>query len=84
MPWWGSTSTGLAESVGDAGAVVPTGDVAAMTRELVRRLSDRELAQREGRRGRERAVGMYDRTVTVSATAQAITELVSSLSRRAA
>lgn len=32
---------GLAESVGDAGIVVPPGDMPALTRELIRRLGDR-------------------------------------------
>ena len=76
--------TGLREAIGDAGAVVPQDDAVALAEQVARRLSDPQLAAGEGLRGRERAVGMYDRTVTVSATAQAITELVSSLSRRAA
>lgn len=70
---------GLAESVGDAGAVVPTGDVQALTRELVRRLCDRDLARREGQRGRARAVTLYDRARAVAVTDEAVRALVRDL-----
>ena len=76
--------TGLREAIDDAGAVVPQDDSAALAAEVARRLADPQLAAAEGARGRQRAVTSYDRTITVSSTAQAITELVSSLSRRAA
>jgi glycosyltransferase involved in cell wall biosynthesis len=76
--------TGLSEAIADAGAVVPQDDAAALATEIARRLSNPQLAAAEGLRGRERAVSRYDRAVTVSTTARAVTELVSTLSRRAA
>ncbi len=70
---------GLAESVGDAGAVVPMGDAQALTRELIRRLADRDLARREGQRGRVRAVTLHDRAMAVALTDEAIRSLLTTL-----
>ena len=70
---------GLAESVGDAGAVVPKGDPQALVRELVLRLGDRGLAHREGQRGRARAVTLFDRARAVVVTDEAIRSLLPTL-----
>lgn len=67
---------GLAESLGNAGAVLPVGDVAALGRELTVRLADRDLARREGQRGRARAVTLYDRATAVAITDEAIRSLL--------
>lgn len=52
---------GVRQSVGDAGAVVPVGDIAALGRALAARLADPLLTQREGRTGRQRAETLFDR-----------------------
>jgi len=67
---------GLAESIGDAGAVIPRGDVRGLAREVASRLADPLLAQREGRRGRVRAVTLYDRAQAVAGTDEAVRQLL--------
>ncbi len=67
---------GLAESVGDAGAVIPRGDVRGLAREVAARLGDPQHAQREGRRGRVRAVTLYDRAQAVAGTDDAVRQLL--------
>jgi glycosyltransferase involved in cell wall biosynthesis len=51
---------GVRESVGDAGAVVPSGDVAALASAMVARLADPALAVQESWRGRGRAERLFD------------------------
>jgi glycosyltransferase involved in cell wall biosynthesis len=72
---------GLAECLGDAGAVIPTGDVRSLAREVAARLADPVLASREGRRGRTRAVALYDRSQALTSTDEAIKQLLSGSQR---
>jgi glycosyltransferase involved in cell wall biosynthesis len=51
---------GVRESVGDGGAVVPSGDVAALAGAVAARLGEPALAAREGRQGRRRAEDLFD------------------------
>lgn len=50
---------GIRQSVGDAGAVLPIGDIPALTREIVARLHDPGLCELEGKRGRVRAESYF-------------------------
>ncbi|MET9225481.1 glycosyltransferase [Lentzea sp. NPDC003310] len=65
---------GVAQSIGDAGEVVPAEDVNALAQAVALRLSDPELAATEGKRGRQRAETLFDRDrmtdriVTLTAT----------------
>ncbi|MEU7476210.1 glycosyltransferase [Lentzea sp. NPDC042327] len=52
---------GVRQSLGDAGEVVPAGDVDALAHAIALRLTDRELAAAEGKRGRVRAENLFDR-----------------------
>ncbi|ANZ41966.1 glycosyl transferase [Lentzea guizhouensis] len=52
---------GVRQSIGDAGEVVPAGDVTALAQAIALRLTDRELAAAEGKRGRLRAENLFDR-----------------------
>lgn len=52
---------GVRQSVGDAGEVVPAGDVEALAQAIALRLADPELAAAEGKRGRVRAEALFDR-----------------------
>ncbi|MCS7477270.1 glycosyltransferase [Umezawaea endophytica] len=52
---------GVRQSVGDAGAVVPAGDVGALAVAVACRLADRAVAVAEGARGRRRAEVLFDR-----------------------
>ncbi len=72
----GFAVAGLAESVGDAGAVVPLGDGEGLAREIIQRLTDLDHARREGQRGRARAVTLYDRAQAVVITDEAIRSLL--------
>lgn len=72
---------GLAESVGDAGAVVRSGDVPGLARAMTERLADRDHAAREGSRGRARAVTLYDRQKAVAVTDEAIRTLLTQMPR---
>lgn len=51
---------GVRQSVGDAGAVVPPGDIEALAVAVAARLANPVLARAEGRRGRDRAVCLFD------------------------
>lgn len=51
---------GVRQSVGDAGAVVPPGDLDALAAAITARLSDPDLAAREGLLARRRAVTLFD------------------------
>ncbi len=75
----GFAVAGLAESIGDAGAVVAHQDLPALTEQIVLRLADRSLAMEEGVRGRLRAVTLYDRHEAVAATDRAIRSLLKGL-----
>jgi glycosyltransferase involved in cell wall biosynthesis len=70
-PVVGFDVAGVAESIGDAGCVVPPGDVESLAEELVRRLGDPDSAEKEGLLGRERAVTLFDRAQTVARTTEA-------------
>ncbi|NKE63205.1 glycosyltransferase family 4 protein [Lentzea sp. PSKA42] len=52
---------GVQQSLGDAGEVVPAGDVEALAQAIALRLADPELAAAEGKRGRARAETLFDR-----------------------
>ncbi|SEQ80459.1 Glycosyltransferase involved in cell wall bisynthesis [Lentzea xinjiangensis] len=52
---------GVRQSLGDAGEVVPAGDVSALAHAVALRLADPELAAAEGKRGRVRAETLFDR-----------------------
>ncbi|WNV88540.1 glycosyltransferase [Umezawaea sp. Da 62-37] len=52
---------GVRQSVGDAGAVVPAGDIGSLAAAITHRLADPALATTEGWRGRWRAETHFDR-----------------------
>jgi len=81
-PVVGFDVAGVAESIGDAGTAVPRLDVAALADAVVARLADPRLADGEGRRGRERAVDLFDLRQAVAVTTKATSELVPAQSRR--
>jgi glycosyltransferase involved in cell wall biosynthesis len=68
---------GVRQSVGDAGAVVPAGDIPAMASAITARLVDPALVAAEGLRGRHRAEFRFDR----SRMADQIATLVDKLAR---
>jgi glycosyltransferase involved in cell wall biosynthesis len=68
--------SGVAESIGDAGETVPIEDVEALADAIARRLADPALAEREGLRGRERAVERFDRSRALADTTRATEELL--------
>ncbi|MEC3977323.1 glycosyltransferase [Amycolatopsis sp. H20-H5] len=53
---------GVRQSVGDAGTVIPAGNLPALADAVAARLADPGLAAAEGRRGRRRAELLFDRT----------------------
>ncbi|GAA3458172.1 glycosyltransferase [Saccharothrix longispora] len=53
--------SGVRQGVGDAGAVLPAGDVPALAAAVARRLADPALARREGALGRRRVELLFDR-----------------------
>ncbi|WP_254050556.1 glycosyltransferase family 4 protein [Dietzia sp. WMMA184] len=67
---------GMRESIGDAGAVLDVGDLAGLARGITARLRDGELAAREGRLGRARAVSRFDTRRVADDMAALVTELV--------
>lgn len=81
-PVVGFDVAGLAESIGDAGTVVAAGDGRALAREIVRRLADPAVGLGEGRRGRQRAVTLYDRAQAMSVTDEALRSLLAPGQRR--
>lgn len=52
-------AVGMAEAIGNGGAVVPVGDAQALAAALIERLRDPARATAEGERARERAVAHY-------------------------
>jgi glycosyltransferase involved in cell wall biosynthesis len=52
---------GVRQSVGDAGAIVSAGDIGGLADAVAARLADPVLVLIEGRRGRDRAVSLFDR-----------------------
>lgn len=66
---------GVRESVGDAGIVLPVGDVGGLSREIIRRLTDSELAEDEGRRGRRMAESRFDQRLSAAEVAKVTLEL---------
>jgi glycosyltransferase involved in cell wall biosynthesis len=67
---------GVRESIGDAGVVLPVGDVDGLSREIIRRLIDSDLAQDEGRRGRRMAELRFDQRLSATEVANVALELV--------
>jgi glycosyltransferase involved in cell wall biosynthesis len=68
---------GVRETLGlEAGAVVPADDGEALRAALVRRLTDPEMAGREGRAGRARVVSWFNVWKTTAAVADAVERLV--------
>jgi len=73
---------GAREAIGDdAGAIVPIGDGDALADALVARLSDRDLAAREGHAARARAERSFDALRTCAAVANLYGDLVASSGR---
>jgi glycosyltransferase involved in cell wall biosynthesis len=70
---------GIRQSVGDGGVVLPIGDIDAMAREIVRRLTDPSLAREEGKRGRRIAVSRFDHRLSVNATAELVLDTAGAL-----
>jgi glycosyltransferase involved in cell wall biosynthesis len=67
---------GVRQSVGDAGAVVAAGDTTALATAVSRRLSDPARATAEGRRGRQRAELLFDRSRMADQIATLVDKLV--------
>jgi glycosyltransferase involved in cell wall biosynthesis len=75
---------GVAESVGDAGATVPAGDVDALADAVAERLADAGLTEREGKRGRARAEELFDRAETLTRMSTATESLARTAGNAAA
>lgn len=56
----GFAASGMRHAVGDAGEILEIGDVDGLADAVARRLADPELAAREGRAGRRRAVEKFN------------------------
>jgi glycosyltransferase involved in cell wall biosynthesis len=69
---------GMRQSVADAGAVLPPGDLGSLTDALVARFADPELGAREGERGRRRAELSFDRSRMTDQVAALVDELTAS------
>lgn len=67
---------GVRQSVGDAGAVVPAGDVPALASAVAKRLADPVLAAGEGLAGRRRAEVLFDSTRVCDQVATLVDKLV--------
>ncbi|GHH54248.1 glycosyltransferase family 4 protein [Lentzea cavernae] len=73
---------GVGQSIGDAGEVVPAGDVKALAQAIALRLADPELAAAEGKRGRQRAETLFDRDRMTDRIATLTATLVAEEGRR--
>jgi glycosyltransferase involved in cell wall biosynthesis len=67
---------GVRQSVADAGAVVPAGDVPALAEAVAARLAEPALADREGRVGRRRAELLFDQNRVCDQVATLVDKLV--------
>lgn len=77
VPVISSSARGSTQLVGDdAGWVVPTGDVAAMTRAMDEVVGNRAAARAAGARGRTRMVREYDESVVMRMHVQMYDELL--------
>ncbi|WP_158883498.1 glycosyltransferase [Amycolatopsis anabasis] len=72
---------GVRQSLWDAGAVVPAGDIAALAAGIASRLADPALAISEGLRARRRAEELFDRCRMGEQTAVLVEKLVDDRSR---
>lgn len=68
--------SGVRQSVGEAGAVVPGGDVSALAEAVAVRLADPALADREGVQGRRRVELLFDRRQVADQVATLVDKLV--------
>jgi len=68
---------GVRQSIGNAGAIVPAGDVPALAAAVADRLADPVRTAREGRSGRFRAENLFDRTRMADQIATLVDKLVS-------
>ncbi|WP_410599658.1 glycosyltransferase [Amycolatopsis sp. lyj-90] len=68
---------GIRQSVADAGAVLPPGDLGLLADAVAARLADPELARREGEQGRRRAELSFDRTRMTDQLAVLVDKLTS-------
>jgi glycosyltransferase involved in cell wall biosynthesis len=68
---------GARESIGDGGAVVSPGDVAALARAVAARLAEPALAARESQRGRQRAEDLFDSARMCDQVAMLVEKLMS-------
>ena len=69
---------GMRQSVADAGAVLPPGDVGLLAEAVADRLAGPDLARREGERGRRRAELSFDRGRMTDQIAALVDKLTSS------
>ncbi|WP_238412875.1 glycosyltransferase [Saccharothrix deserti] len=67
---------GVRQSVGEAGAVLPVGDVGALVEAVALRLADPALADREGAHGRRRVELLFDRRQVADQIAMLVDKLV--------
>ena len=67
--------SGARQSVGDAGAILPPGDLASLAAAVAQRLADPALAAAEGRIGRQRAVQLFDRRRVTDQVAALVSRL---------
>ncbi|WP_447007507.1 glycosyltransferase [Saccharothrix isguenensis] len=68
--------SGVRQSVGEAGAVLPDGDVEALAEAVAERLADPALADGEGERGRRRVELLFDRRQVADQVATLVDKLV--------
>jgi glycosyltransferase involved in cell wall biosynthesis len=66
---------GVRESIGSGGVVLPVGDINALSTEIIRRLTDSDHADEEGRQGRRLAESRFDQRLSATAVARVALEL---------
>jgi glycosyltransferase involved in cell wall biosynthesis len=71
VPVVGSDSGEIPRVIGDAGIVVPEGNVAALRAALARLQQDERLREDLGKRGRQRVLAHFTQAAVASATAEA-------------
>lgn len=76
LPVIASESGGVSEAVGDAGFLVPPGDIAALKAGMLRLLGDPHLGRRTGEEARERVKRVYAKEVVLGQVEEACRELV--------
>jgi glycosyltransferase involved in cell wall biosynthesis len=80
VPVVGSDSGEIPRVIGDAGLIVPEGDVEALRRALAQMRGDRELRMRFGRAGRQRVLELFTQEAVATQTVDAYRRLLGDIS----